>query len=176
MTVATEPTMTEQTCLVCNYENDPQSMVCEACFAPMELAVQAVKQQTTPQILPVFGDSNVGKTVYLGMLLDILSKQPGDLTAVAKGVYSVDLQASVIMHMARRQFPPKTSREPDTWDWVYYQVSRSGKKLKHCDLVMPDLAGEALAAEMAEPRTFQVIFSLLGISGLARLTEPPLKS
>ena len=166
--VATEPTMTEETCLVCGCENEPQVMICAECFAPMELAVQAVRQETTPKIISVFGDSNVGQTVYLGMLLDILSKHPDNLTAVARGVYSVNLQESLVMHMANRRFPPKTPSEPDYWDWVYYQVDQkaNGRKQsdRHCDLVMPDLAGEALAAEMAEPRTFQVIISLLGIS------------
>jgi len=170
MTVATEPVVTEQTCLICGYENEPHTMVCTECFAPMELAIQAVRQGVAPHIISVFGDSNVGKTVYLGMLLDILSKHPDNLSAVAKGVYSVDLQESLVMHLARRCFPPKTPSEPDHWDWVYYQVSEPMRKgrgtaaERHCDLVMPDLAGEALAAEMTEPRTFQVIISLLGIS------------
>ena len=175
MSAATESVVvTEQTCLICDYENDPQTMVCAACFAPMDLAIQAVRQEATPHIISVFGDSNVGKTVYLGMLLDILSKHPANLTAVSRGVYSIDLQESLVTHLARRQFPPKTPSEPDQWDWVYYQVSENAKKDRHCDLVMPDLAGEALAAEMAEPRTFQVIISLLGISaGIMVLIDAP---
>ena len=81
MSVATDPVITEQTCLICGLENEPQTLVCAECFAPMELAVQAIRQQATPNIISVFGDSNVGKTVYLGMLLDILSKHPEDLAA-----------------------------------------------------------------------------------------------
>ena len=51
--------------------------------------------------------------------------------------------------------------EADEWNWAYYQVSRRQRNSTIYDLVMPDMAGEAIAAEIASPRTFAVIRSLL---------------
>jgi hypothetical protein len=128
----------------------------------MALIQEAVAQERDPCIVTVVGDSNVGKTVYLGMLLDMLSKRADDFEAIPKGAYSVNLQHSVISHLASRQFPPKTAMEVDEWFWAYYQVSRGGgADAPIYDLVMPDMAGEALAAEVAAPKTFAVIRALL---------------
>jgi hypothetical protein len=49
----------------------------------------------------------------------------------------------------------------DDWHWAYYQVKRRTKAGDTYDLVMPDMAGEAIAAEVANPKTFQVVRSLL---------------
>lgn len=151
-------------CLICEAENPPEAAYCSSCLAPMELAQQALKQKRHPSIISVVGDTNVGKTTYLGMLLDVLSKRPRDLEAVPKGVYSINLQEMVITHLAARQFPMKTASEPDTWHWAYYQVTHRKRREKFYDLVMPDLAGEALAAELDNPHTFQVIVNLLSRS------------
>ena len=64
--------------------------------APMALIQEAVSQDRDPCIVTVVGDSNVGKTVYLGMLLDMLSKSAENFEAVPKGAYSVNLQHTVI--------------------------------------------------------------------------------
>jgi hypothetical protein len=139
-----------------------EAIVCTACGAPMALIQEAVAQDRDPCIVTVVGDSNVGKTVYLGMLLDMLSKRAEDFEAIPKGAYSVNLQHTVISYLSGRQFPPKTAVEVDDWHWAYYQVCRRAKRNpKIYDLVMPDMAGEAIAAEVANPRTFTVIRSLL---------------
>ena len=148
-------------CLICESQNSADALICGNCYAPMALIQEAVNQERDPCIITVIGDSNAGKTVYLGMLLDMLSKRADDFDAVPKGAYSVNLQHSVISHLGARQFPPKTAVEADQWNWAYYQVSRRKRKATVYDLVMPDMAGEAIAAEIATPRTFAVIRSLL---------------
>jgi hypothetical protein len=135
----------------------------------MALIQEALVQERDPCIITVMGDSNVGKTVYLGMLLDMLSKRADDFEAVPKGAYSVNLQHTVISYLGARQFPPKTAMEVDEWHWAYYQVSQGKRSSAIYDLVMPDMAGEALAAEVAAPSTFAVIGSLLGKSAAAIL-------
>jgi hypothetical protein len=135
----------------------------------MALIQEAVTQERDPCIITVVGDSNVGKTVYLGFLLDMLSKRADDFDAVPKGAYSVDLQHTVISHLGARQFPPKTAMEADQWNWAYYQVSHKEHGAQMYDLVMPDMAGEAIAAEVASPHTFAVIRSLLEKSSGAML-------
>jgi hypothetical protein len=127
----------------------------------MALIQEAIAKDRDPCIVTVVGDSNVGKTVYLGMLLDMLSKRAEDYEAIPKGAYSVNLQHNVITYLGARQFPPKTAVEVDDWHWAYYQVAHQKKNSRIYDLVMPDMAGEAIATEVANPKTFTVIRSLL---------------
>lgn len=148
-------------CLICETQNQMEAIICSNCCAPMALIQEAVIQERDPCIVTVVGDSNVGKTVYLGFLLDMLSKRAEDFDAVPKGAYSVDLQHTVISHLGARQFPPKTAMEADQWNWAYYQVAQKDRGKMIYDLVMPDMAGEAIAAEVASPHTFTVIRSLL---------------
>lgn len=160
-TSSTQTSMTTVPCLICETQNSTDAVVCTSCFAPMALIQEALGQERDPCIITVIGDSNVGKTVYLGMLLDMLSKRANDFKAVPKGAYSVNLQHTVVSYLAARQFPPKTAMEVDQWHWAYYQVSRRHDDATIYDLVMPDMAGEAIAAEVANPSTFAVIRSLL---------------
>ena len=156
-------------CLICETQNQADALVCGNCYAPMALIQEALAQERDPCIITVIGDSNVGKTVYLGMMLDMLSKRADDFDAVPKGAYSVNLQHTVISYLSSRQFPPKTAMEADQWHWAYYQIAKREQRSDIYDLVMPDMAGEAIAAEVAAPRTFTVIRSLLEKSSAAML-------
>jgi hypothetical protein len=148
-------------CLICRSSNPIDAVQCGTCSAPMALVRDSIAQDRSPQIVSVIGDSNAGKTVYLGFLLDMLTQRAGEFEAVPKGAYSIDLQQSVVSYMAQRQFPPKTPMEPDQWYWAYYQIYQRLPRSKWVDLIMPDMAGESLAAEIATPRSYQVINSLL---------------
>ncbi len=130
----------------------------------MALVHEALAQKRDPRIISILGDSNAGKTVYLGFLLDMLTQRARDFEAVPKGAYSVELQQRVISHMAQRLFPPKTPMESNEWSWAYYQVRRNAGSGPALDLVMPDMAGEAIVAEVTSPSTFQVINNLLSMS------------
>ena len=150
-------------CLICGATNHLiESLQCKHCSAPMSLAQDAAAQAGGQQIVSIVGASNVGKTVYLGFLLDMLSQRAGDFEAIPIGAYSVDVQQTVVSDMAHRAFPPKTPMEADRWYWAYYQIGRrTGGTTRWIDLVMPDIAGESLAAEVATPETFRVIRSLV---------------
>lgn len=148
-------------CRICEAENPPEAPVCASCSAPMALIHDSVAQSREPRIISVVGDSNVGKTVYLGLLLDMLARRVGDFEAIPKGAYSVHLQQNVVGHLAARVFPPKTPMEADQWYWAYYQIAYRSRSSGWFDLIMPDMAGEALAAEVDAPRTYGVIRSLL---------------
>ncbi len=169
MATTTQAPLTALPCLICEEQNQLDAVICSSCFAPMSLIHDAVAQERDPCIITVIGDSNVGKTVYLGMMLDMLSKRAENFDAVPKGAYSVNLQHTVISYLGARQFPPKTAMEVDQWHWAYYQVSRQDHGSALYDLVMPDMAGEAIAAEVASPQTFKVIRSLLEKSSAAVL-------
>jgi hypothetical protein len=162
-------------CLICGANSVTQSLQCLSCSAPMALVHDSVSQDREPLIVSVIGDSNVGKTVYLGFLLDMLTHRAGNFEAIPKGAYSIDLQQTVISHMARRVFPPKTAMEANQWYWAYYQVYQAAPTPKWVDLVMPDMAGESLVAEVAAPNTFKVIRSLLNKSaGMVLLVDSAL--
>jgi len=162
-------------CLICTTVNPADAVLCGECCAPLALVQDTAQQDREPRIVSVIGDSNVGKTVFLGFLLDMLSQRAGDFEAIPKGAYSIDLQQTVISHMARRLFPPKTPMEANLWYWAYYQVRRREDSADWVDLVMPDMAGESLAAEVAAPQTFRVIRSLLNKSaGLMLLVDAAL--
>ena len=150
-------------CLICGTTNHlVESLQCKKCSAPMSLAQDSAAQAGDHQIISILGASNVGKTVYLGFLLDMLSQRAGAFEAIPVGAYSIDVQQAVISHMANRTFPPKTPMEADQWYWAYYQIGRQeGGTTQWVDLIMPDMAGESLAAEVAAPDTFRVIRSLV---------------
>lgn len=150
-------------CLICGVENPPSSASCRSCTAPLSLA-HAADPDAPPTLISIAGESNVGKTVYLGFLLDMLSQRTNQYEAIPRGAFSVDLQQNVISHMAHRMFPPKTPMESNEWYWAHYQVCKKARHPKWVDLVMPDVAGEALAAEVANPQTFKVLTNLMAKS------------
>lgn len=168
----TRTTYRQTPCLICDTENSPRATTCRECMAPMALVHEALAQNREPQIVSIIGDSNVGKTVYLGFLLDMLSQRANNFEAIPRGAYSVDLPQTVISYMAYRMFPPKTPMESNEWKWAYYQICKRARKPKWVDLVMPDMAGEAIAAEIASPSTFRVIENLIAkSSGLLLLVD-----
>ena len=130
-------------------------------MAPLAVGECQDESGQPPNIVSIVGDSNVGKTVYLGFLLDMLTQRAGDFDAVPVGAYSVDIQQTVITHIANRLFPPKTPMEADQWYWACYKIRERAGLGRKCDLVMPDIAGESLAAEVAAPNTFKVIRNLM---------------
>lgn len=161
-------------CLVCGTANMPGVSTCGECAAPLSMVRDAIAQQREPNVISIIGESNTGKSVYLGFLLDMLTQRAGDFVAVPKGAYSINLQQMVISYMAQRQFPPKTPMETNQWHWAYYQVCQR-RSNRWVDLVMPDMAGESLAAEVASPNTYKVIRGLLGRSqGMILLVDAAL--
>ncbi|HJT32940.1 MAG TPA: hypothetical protein VJ783_12940 [Pirellulales bacterium] len=147
-------------CYICGDDNTYDAELCRQCFAPMALTHQAASQKIRPRLLATIGASGVGKTVYLGMLMDMLSRQPDRLQMLARGAFSITLQQSTASALARGEFPSKTPSEPDRWNWVHCQIRSPSLKIP-LDLVMPDLAGEALLEEVDHPHTYDVIHPLL---------------
>src|SRR5262245_14645790 len=147
-------------CYICGGGNNFDSEMCRHCHAPMALAHQASTQKIHPRMIAAIGPSGAGKTVYLGMLTDMLSRQVDDLQMLARGAFSIKLQQHAMSALSRCEFPNKTPNEPDRWHWIHCQVLR--KRGKAAELIMPDLAGESLLEEVDHPNTFPVIRSFLG--------------
>lgn len=147
-------------CYICGEGNTYDTELCRTCSAPMALAHQANAQKVRPQMIAAIGPSGVGKTVYLGMLLDMLSRRPTQMQMLARGAFSITLQQAVVGALSKCEFPHKTPSEPDRWNWVHCQIRRAQDK-QPVELVMPDLAGESLLYEVDHPHSYPVIHSLL---------------
>jgi double-GTPase-like protein len=145
--------------------------LCRHCQAPMALAHQANSQKLRPQMVATIGSSGVGKTVYLGMLLDMLSHASDDMKMLARGAFSITLQQNAMQALSRCEFPDKTPNEPDRWNWVHCQLHRRDDK-RPIELVMPDIAGEAMLQEVEHPYSYVAIRSfLLKCSGALVLVD-----
>jgi hypothetical protein len=147
------------------------SQPCGRCYAPSEVISSILGRTPRPRYVGVLGPSGVGKTVYLGILLDLLSRGAGGLHGMARGPFSLTLQRQVMLSLERQRFPDKTPVEPDRWHWVHCEVSR-GRKAGAFDLVTPDVAGEAVAAELETPGTNPTVRALIArCAGLTVLVD-----
>ena len=151
----------EVPCYVCDGGNAFDAELCRHCHAPMALVKQAGKQQqiVAPEVLATLGASGAGKTVYLGMLMDMLSRRQGNIQLSARGAFSISLQQRTMAALSRCEFPEKTPNEPDRWNWVHARAQMKGKH--EFDVIMPDMAGEAIVAEADHPTSFPVVRSML---------------
>jgi hypothetical protein len=134
----------------------------------MALAHPATDHGQPPCMIAVVGASGVGKTVYLGFLMDMLSRQTDRMHALARGPFSINLQQTTLAAFAKCQFPNKTANEPDVWNWVYCQVHRDPQS-PAIGVIMPDMAGEAVLEEIDHRNTYRVIRELLKKSGAAMI-------
>lgn len=126
---------------------------CSQCFAPAEVIASILGRDRLPRYIGILGPSGVGKTVFLGMLLDLLARGAGGLHGVARGSFSTTLHRNVLLALERQRFPDKTPSEPDRWQWVHCEVTTPGRRGPGVDLVTPDVAGEAVMAEIERPRS-----------------------
>ena len=79
-------------CLVCDHENCCSAARCRNCSAPMALAHQTLSVKKRPHMIAVIGATGAGKTVYLGLLMDMLTRHVGLLRSTARGPMSISLQ------------------------------------------------------------------------------------
>jgi len=147
-------------CYICETDNTFDAEFCTHCLAPMALAHQANSQKIRPHMIAAIGASAVGKTVYLGMLMDMLSRRPDRLQLLARGAFSITLQQTTLAALARCDFPDKTPNDPDHWNWVHCQIRRQAKR-QPLELIMPDMAGDAVLEEVDHPHTYRVIRAFL---------------
>ena len=145
-------------CYICEAENKQDADLCHHCHAPLALARQNEGVKVKPEMIAVLGSAGAGKTVYLGMLMDMLSSQTDGLEMLARGAFLISMQQNTMSAFSRCEFPAKTPSEPDRWNWVHCQV-KEGKR--QFELITPDMAGEAITTEMEHPDSFPVIRLML---------------
>jgi len=147
-------------CYICGVDNNFQTELCRHCAAPLALSHQARTHGIRPQMVAVLGTAAAGKTVYLGMLLDMLTRQNSRMQVLARGAFSITLQQRTMMALSQCRFPPKTPNEPDRWNWVHCQAQIQSRK-NALELIMPDMAGEAILEEIDHPNAYPAIHSFL---------------
>jgi hypothetical protein len=102
-------------CVCCGASYAGNGPFCIRCMAPLELSHTVRRRKTPPRFIPVLGPSGAGKTVYLGMLLDMLSKGTRQLTGLVTGSFSVGLQIQTTTALEHGRFPEKTPVEAEGW-------------------------------------------------------------
>lgn len=149
-------------CVCCGRRLGERDEYCTDCQAPASVSQTVVMRGGEHCFVSVLGASNAGKTVYLGLLLDILNKGPEEFRGMASSAFSVDLQEQVITALEHRMFPEKTPAEADAWKWLHCQISMTDKKDSvDVDLISPDFAGEAIAMEINQSGLYPAIQNIV---------------
>jgi hypothetical protein len=147
-------------CLVCDHENCCSAARCRNCSAPMSLAHQSQSLKKRPHMIAVIGASGAGKTVFLGLLMDMLTRHVSLLRSTARGPMSISLQQTTTTALATGWFPEKTATDPEHWHWVHCQFN-CRRRRRPLELVIPDLSGDALAVETERAGRYPAIRALL---------------
>lgn len=149
---------TEFCCACCGTDVSDYDGFCPECQTPVDLSRTIATREIPQRFVSVLGASGAGKTVYLGLLLDILNKGESNLKGLATNAFSVALQEQVVTALEHRVFPDKTPSEADGWKWVHCEVTIAEKdKRKQVDLIAPDFAGEAIAMEISQSGLYPAI-------------------
>lgn len=153
-------------CACCDRELSELDEFCPGCETPATISHAVAQREREQDFVSILGASNAGKTVFSGMLLDILSKGPKEFRGLANSSFSIDLQEQVVGALERRTFPEKTPSEADAWKWLHCQISVDQKRAKKTvDLISPDFAGEAIAMEVNQEGTYPAIQHVVSKSG-----------
>jgi hypothetical protein len=153
-------------CYVCDGGNRFDAEFCRTCRAPLALTYHAGKQKTAPQLLAVLGGPGAGKTCHVGMAIDMLSRQPDGLQILVHGAFSVSLQQQTMAALGRRHFPAATPTAPEGWHWVHCDVHCPSRR-HALELVIPDVSGAAILAEIDAPQQVPAVRRLFSKSAAA---------
>ncbi len=144
---------------------------CSRCLAPKEVIETILGRSQRVRFIGVLGQSAVGKTVYLGMLLDMLTRGSGTLSGLARSPYSLVIHRNLMLALESQRFPGKTPSEPDHWQWIHCEVT-AGAHGPVFDIMAPDVAGESVQNEIERPGSIPIIQALLSrSSGLIVLID-----
>lgn len=152
------------TCACCGNETVDRTGYCAHCQMPFEMS-RAVNQRGTPaRFVSILGRSGAGKTIYLGFLIDMLTRGTQNLRGLPHGAFSLATQQETVYALENRRFPEKTPSEADSWQWVHCEVSHVKKPKRFVDIMTPDFAGEAIAQEIERENTYPLIRSVVSRS------------
>ena len=158
-------------CLVCEEENSSNAERCCRCATPIALARQAAPSKRfgashrPPHLIAVIGAPGAGKTVYLGMLMDMLVRGVGGLRATLRGALSIDIQQAATTPLSCGMYPEKTSIDPEHWRWSHCRIEcsrqRQNNRRRATEIIVADIAGDAWVEETNHPGCRPAIPGLL---------------
>ncbi len=155
-------------CLVCDHENCCSAARCRNCSAPMSLAHKRSRSKKRPQLIAVIGASGAGKTVYLGLLMDMLTRHVGP-AAIDRPRADVDFAAANDDHgPGHRLVPGKNGDHARTLALGALSIQlpaaapaagagdsrRFGRSAGRRDRACRPLSGDSLAAGQSAPASW----------------------
>jgi len=149
-------------CYLCDSGNLFDAQWCRHCYAPLEMSriAGSSESRTRPQVVATLGASNVGKTVYLGMLLDILARQNEELEFTTCDAATVAMQQESISVLARGYFPDQTYAQPENWKWAHCRMKRRTSKIA-METFLLDMSGNSLLEEMDHRGMYPVVNGII---------------
>ncbi|MCA9240267.1 MAG: hypothetical protein KDA37_08710 [Planctomycetales bacterium] len=158
-------------CMICGFENSSTAERCCRCSSPTAFSRDTADKKVKPHLLAVVGAPGAGKTVYLGMLMDMLVRRVGGIRATVCGPYSIGLQQATTTALTSGYYPDRTPADPSSWHWVHCRLE-CGRTRKTTELVLADVSGDAWQQEADRPGTHPALGPLLAnCSGLMVLAD-----
>lgn len=155
------------TCYICGHDNLFDAERCRTCFSPLAMArslsVNGQDPKLAPQLIATFGAQGSGKTVFLGMLLDLLSRQREQMEFSTCDSASVALQQETVATLARGEFPLATEDDPENWRWAHCRLRRRSRR-EPLDVFLVDASGRTLLRELESPGTYALLKGLFAKS------------
>ena len=148
-------------CVTCGTQLVDSGQGCPRCHTPIKVSKSVARQGNVGKLVSVLGASGAGKTVYLGMLLDMRSKGYDGIRGLPNGGFSLEIQDQTIKALEHRRFPQKTPSEPDKWKWIHCEAFDERKPKRRVEIITPDVAGEVLAMELEQTNSSSSIRSLM---------------
>ncbi len=152
---------TDLFCVTCGTQLVESGLGCPRCHTPIQVSKSVSQVGNDTKLISVLGASGAGKTVYLGMLLDMLDKGFHGMRGLPNGAFSLAVQEQTIGALENRRFPEKTPSEPDKWNWVHCEAFSERKPKRRVEIVTPDVAGEVVALELEQTGASSTIRSLV---------------
>ncbi|MEM8679729.1 MAG: hypothetical protein AAGF97_10295 [Planctomycetota bacterium] len=158
-------------CHLCGHDNLFDADACRHCYAPISIAraMHDEKKPISPSIVTAIGADGSGKTMLLGMLLDILSRQRERTDVTTCDSSSVALQQEAMAALARGEFPAPTSSEPEHWKWAHCRLRRRSKK-QPAEVYFVDVSGRSVIYELAHRGNCPLVGGLFSKSQCFLLT------
>ncbi len=130
---------------------------------PLSLARSMEPRRHDPKLAPclltTLGPQNSGKTVFLGLLLDMLSRQREQMEFVTCDSSSVAIQQETVATLARGEFPLATDDQPENWKWAHCRLKRRSRT-EPLEVFAVDASGRTLIRELESPGAFPLLKGL----------------
>jgi hypothetical protein len=135
-------------CYICEEDNGFDWARCRNCHSPLSLSHSRQRRRDV-QVITALGSPQCGKTSYLGVLLELLTRPGRGLQLRVCNSESLTLQESVMLGFCRGRFPESTPSAPEKWNWAHCEL-KAGKRCP-TDVAVPDFPAAALSREWERP-------------------------